>query len=133
MEENKKRAVVALQRSLRLGGTHLEQAAFAGLTSGVVVVLGAGTRTTITLTERAVQDAVSVLGETRVLFGHSHPDGMVVAPSLEDLTGTRAIGDVLRRLSVELVEHVIVGGDGEPYLMAEEDPDLWQMLLRSPE
>lgn len=127
MHEKKEKAVNALVESLTLGGSAHECVALAGLGSGLVVVFGAGCRTMVEVQEQLLVDAAQLLGEKHVLMGHSHPTE-VVEPSLDDLTGTRAANDVLRRLHIELVEHVIVGG-GQRYLMSERDPDLWEILL----
>lgn len=55
----------------------------------------------------------------RVVLGHNHPLG-ICNPSGQDLRMTSIISDELRRVGVELFDHVIVAADGV-YSMREKD------------
>lgn len=55
----------------------------------------------------------------RVVLAHNHPLG-ICNPSSQDLRMTSIISDELRRVGVELFDHVIIAPDGE-YSMREKD------------
>ncbi len=50
-------------------------------------------------------------GATKVVLAHNHPNGFC-NPSSRDLRTTSILMEELRRLGVELFDHVIVGADG---------------------
>lgn len=48
---------------------------------------------------------------TYVYLAHNHPQGSS-KPSQADIDGTKLIGDLLKSLNIELIDHIIVGIDG---------------------
>lgn len=55
-------------------------------------------------------------GAVGVVLAHNHPSG-VALPSQEDIATTRLIGDALRTMNIQLVDHVVVA-DGDYVSMA---------------
>lgn len=72
----------------------------------------------------AVLQPATVLGVTRIIVAHNHPDG-TPTPSQEDLLTTKRLVDACRILDKELLDHVIVWEDGELSLR-DTKPGLWE-------
>ena len=59
---------------------------------------------------------------TKCIISHTHPGGQKL-PSLPDKKGTRALYEYLKNIGVELVDHIIVGEDGEYSFAGEKYSD----------
>lgn len=60
---------------------------------------------------REVFKAAILANAASIIVAHNHPSG-VVTPSLEDIQVTKTLRDAGRLLDIEVLDHVIVGGDG---------------------
>lgn len=74
-------------------------------------VLFTGTLTASAVYPREVVARVLDLGAAAVLLGHNHPSGCI-HPSPEDQALTRKISSILKLIDVQVLDHLIVGGDG---------------------
>ena len=59
---------------------------------------------------RQIATAALSLNATAVVLAHNHPSGMA-APSDEDISTTRYVHEVLRKLDITLYDHVILADD----------------------
>lgn len=59
---------------------------------------------------RLIVQALLRFGAAGCVLAHNHPSG-VLYPSRADLELTRSLGEMMKPLSIHLVDHVIVGGD----------------------
>lgn len=54
-----------------------------------------------------------------VILAHNHPSGLL-DPSTPDLNITRRIQEACKQLDIELLDHLIINGDGKYYSFADE-------------
>jgi len=73
-------------------------------------VLFKGDLTTSAVYPRIVIERVIVLGAAVVMFGHNHPSGRTT-PSSSDRAVTRKLQTALKSIDVDLLDHIIVGGE----------------------
>ncbi len=59
---------------------------------------------------RLIVQALLRFGAAGCVLAHNHPSG-VLYPSRADLELTQSLGEMMKPLSIHLVDHVIVGGD----------------------
>ena len=59
---------------------------------------------------RQIASAALALNATAVVLAHNHPSGLAT-PSDEDISTTRYIQEVLRKLDITLYDHVILADD----------------------
>lgn len=84
-----------------------------------------GTLGKLELPMRSIIEAVIKAKCNRVVMVHNHPKGSCM-PSKPDVDGTREMWHTLGRMEIELVDHVIVGMDGEWSMRFHGTlPDLW--------
>ena len=74
-----------------------------------VIKIGEGTINASPVNVRFLLDGIVRKKATAVILAHNHPDGILV-PSHEDMTTTRQLYDLLRQISISLLEHIIVCG-----------------------
>ena len=73
------------------------------------VILGEGCISSTTISIRKLVEAIVRRNATAVILVHNHPDGSLI-PTQEDTGATRMLYDFLRKMSVVLLEHLIVSG-----------------------
>ena len=73
-------------------------------------VLFAGSLTTSAVFPREVITRVIDLGAAAVIFGHNHPSGLTT-PSNSDRAVTKKLQTALTAIDVEVLDHVILGGN----------------------
>lgn len=61
---------------------------------------------------RTITDKALKHNAASVILAHNHPSGQLI-PSQSDLRATTFITDVLEKIEVKVVDHIIVGGKGE--------------------
>lgn len=84
-----------------------------------------GTLGKIELPMRAVAEAAFAAKCNRVLITHNHPGGACL-PSRADIDATRELWRVLHTMQIELVDHIVVGRDGEWSIRFNGNlPELW--------
>lgn len=71
-----------------------------------------GTVTEVRVYPRLVAECALRHGAHSVILCHNHPSGSP-SPSRDDVKTTQAIALALRPLGITLLDHIIVGGDGE--------------------
>ncbi len=59
---------------------------------------------------RKIVDAVAFTTTTKVVLCHNHPSGVLV-PSQSDVITTQNIKEVLEKIGIELIDHIIVNND----------------------
>lgn len=67
-----------------------------------------------TVTAREVFKAAIVANASAIILGHNHPSGDV-QPSPQDQTTTDHLVEASKVVGIPILDHVIVGGDSEPY------------------
>jgi DNA repair protein RadC len=72
---------------------------------------------------REIARQALLLNARSVLMGHNHPGGRVVA-SRDDIALTRKVGDALKLLGMEILDHVIVSHGKQEYYSLREMRDL---------
>lgn len=73
------------------------------------VALGAFDATTVD--PRVVFSGLLLMGATAFVFCHNHPSGSL-EPSASDVALTRQLKDAGRLLSIRMLDHILVSGDG---------------------
>lgn len=73
-------------------------------------VLFEGDLTTAAVYPRIVIQRVIELGAAAVMFSHNHPSGGTTASS-SDIALTRKLQTALKSIDVDLLDHIIVGGE----------------------
>ena len=58
-------------------------------------------------------------GAEEIIVAHNHPSGDL-KPSKADLAATEELRDLAKRLDVPLIDHIILGADGEFLSLAED-------------
>lgn len=103
-----------------LSGAENEQFAIFCLDSGKrlkkTVMLTNGKRYSISIDYKTVIQAAIDSNAEYLVFSHNHPDG-VLSPSAGDVDTTRALCVTMRKIGVTVVDHVIVGNNGDAYSM----------------
>ncbi len=80
------------------------------------VMVKNGKRYSISIDYKTVIQAAIDSDAQYLVFSHNHPGG-VASPSAEDVDTTRALCITMRKIGVTVVDHVIVGDNGEAYSM----------------
>ena len=75
------------------------------------VPISHGNETAITISVRFITDTVMKFGAKGVIAVHTHPAGSL-QPSHEDIQSTYMLAELLKKLEVQLVDHIIVGRNG---------------------
>lgn len=70
--------------------------------------LSEGSTTRVTVPEEQLSERAFALHSNTVILAHNHPKGTAL-PSKEDISVTRLIVPRLRRIQIELVDHIIIG------------------------
>ncbi|MCL2056765.1 MAG: DNA repair protein RadC [Oscillospiraceae bacterium] len=100
---------------LRFMGESVEHLYFAGLGANGRVLfckrLSEGSPDTVGVTPSAVVKAALRADAAKVVLAHNHPYG-ICNPSGADLRTTQILAEELRRVDVELMDHIIVAADG---------------------
>lgn len=79
----------------------------------------------VELSLRGLLQKVFKARSNRVVLAHNHPYGGCI-PSRADIDVTRDVLLYLKRLDIELVDHVVVGKDGVWSMREQENfPDIW--------
>ena len=74
-----------------------------------VIKIGEGTVNASPVNVRFLLDGIVRKKAVSVILAHNHPDGILV-PSYDDMATTRQLYDLLRQVSVSLLEHIIICG-----------------------
>ena len=72
---------------------------------------------------REVFKAALLSNSTAIICAHNHPSG-IVKPSNEDIETTRTLIKAGEILGVQVLDHVIIGGD-DLYSLRENRPEIW--------
>lgn len=72
---------------------------------------------------REVFKAALLSNSTAIICAHNHPSG-IVKPSAEDIETTKTLIKAGELLGVQVLDHVIVGGD-DMHSLRENRPELW--------
>jgi DNA repair protein RadC len=84
-----------------------------------------GTPGAVELPFRTIAESTFAAKTCRVILTHNHPNGIRI-PSYADINVTRDLYNALRHIQIELVDHVIIGRDGEWSMRAAGNPpDIW--------
>jgi DNA repair protein RadC len=84
-----------------------------------------GTPGSVDLPFRSIAESTFAAKSSRVILSHNHPNGIRL-PSYADVNVTRELYHALRHIQIELVDHIIVGKDGEWSMRAAGNPpDIW--------
>ena len=73
-------------------------------------IVSEGSVNTAEVSVRKVVEAALSVNATSVMLAHNHPSGLA-SPSDEDISTTRYVHDVLRKLDITLYDHVILADD----------------------
>jgi DNA repair protein RadC len=82
-------------------------------------LVAVGTLNSAPVTPSGVYRAAIVAGAHRLVVAHNHPSGDPT-PSPEDLAITETLVGAGRLLEIELVDHLIIGGDGTSMVSIRE-------------
>jgi len=74
---------------------------------------------------REVFKAALVSNAHAILVAHNHPSGSKLAPSKEDLETTERLNQVAAVIGVPVIDHIIIGSNGDDYSIRENHPSLW--------
>lgn len=69
-----------------------------------------GSSNSMNINVRSIVEVALKCGASNILLAHNHPSG-VALPSQEDNSATLTVFEALRRVGIELTDHIIVGGD----------------------
>ena len=72
--------------------------------------VGEGNVNAVEVTSRRIAEAALALNATGLILAHNHVSGLAF-PSTEDKLTTRQLAELLARLGVELVDHIIFTDD----------------------
>lgn len=72
-------------------------------------ILNEGDVTSVTVPTRKVIEIVLKRKAVYAVLSHNHPNGNAI-PSLEDVSVTREISEVLRKINVRLLDHIVIAG-----------------------
>lgn len=71
------------------------------------VLIAQGSLSTVNLDKRRMMEAVVINSTVSVILTHNHPNG-AAAPSSADVRSTREISNLMREVSVNFADHIIV-------------------------
>ena len=80
--------------------------------------IGRGAIAYVSVSPREVFQVALLANATAVVLGHNHPSGSPL-PSPEDGELTRSMACAGRTMNVEVLDHIIVGHDGQYYSFKE--------------
>jgi DNA repair protein RadC len=83
-----------------------------------VLIVGVGGISSVGVDPRLVLGSAVAAGAPKILLAHNHPSGRV-DPSADDEAMTGKIAKGAREVGLVLVDHVIVGNDGDYFSFAE--------------
>ncbi|MCL2109617.1 MAG: DNA repair protein RadC [Oscillospiraceae bacterium] len=78
----------------------------------------------VQLSLRSFLKQVFKSGTDRVVIAHNHPNGGCI-PSKNDIEITEELFKFLKKIDIELIDHIIVGKDGVWSMREHENPDVW--------
>lgn len=81
--------------------------------SGKVIMwekVGEGMLTYTEVAIREIAETAIRYNCSKVVLCHNHPTGIAI-PSVEDYNSTRAVTQMLKTIGVDLVDHIVIGGD----------------------
>lgn len=85
-----------------------------------------GTISKVEFSTRKFTDFVIKNNCDRVVIAHNHPNGLAL-PSKEDIVATKELSEILSKLEISLVDHVIVGRAGSLSLRSTNHGySIWQ-------
>ena len=73
-------------------------------------VIGEGSLHSANASMRKIVEAAIAANATSVVLAHNHPGGLAV-PSGEDVSTTQQIAEMLDKMDVKLIDHVVIAGD----------------------
>ena len=79
----------------------------------------------VTISIRSLYQRIFESKSNRIVISHNHPFGSCI-PSYQDVNATKVLYDDLKKIDVELVDHVIVGSNGVWSMRKQENPDIWK-------
>jgi len=79
-----------------------------------------GTTDTVFMNPREILRTALLAMATRIIVVHNHPSG-IPTPSPEDLTTTGQLEKACRMVGIELLDHVIIGCDGQYWSWSNEE------------
>lgn len=90
--------------------------------------LNTGDPDSVFLSYRKLTEFINKSNTSRIVLTHNHPNGAELV-SRNDVEATRGVAELLDQLSVELVDHIVVGKSGATS-MKEEDiaEDVWRLF-----
>lgn len=74
-------------------------------------VLVEGSSLKVSVTARQITEFCLKANSNRIVIAHNHPNGAAI-PSNADLNTTRELVDLLKRLEIDVMDHIIVGRTG---------------------
>lgn len=80
------------------------------------VLIAEGSLVTVKIDKRKIMEAIVRNNTVKLILTHNHPNGLAV-PSSADVRATREIADLMREISANLMDHVIVA-DKEYFSMS---------------
>lgn len=83
---------------------------------------GEGSADRVTLNPRAIIESCISHGASKIILVHNHPSGSV-EPGPKDLQLTGKIREGLKFIEVEMLDHIIVGGNGHYSMKTSGDLD----------
>ena len=69
---------------------------------------------------REVMKGAILSNATSILLSHNHPSGSNVEPSNEDISITKRLVEAGKLIGIEVVDHIIIGGEGRYYSFKQE-------------
>ena len=76
-----------------------------------VIKLAEGSQNTVAFRPRSLMDFVNSCKCSRIILAHNHPHGSFTA-SLKDIKATEQLVEIFRQMSVEIIDHIVVGKGG---------------------
>lgn len=88
-------------------------------------LLGNGTPGRINVSFRVIAEEIMKQKCSRVVISHNHPIGTCI-PSNADINYTYNLWQALKPLEIELIDHIIIGSDGEWSMRSHSSlPEVW--------
>lgn len=73
-------------------------------------IIGTGDVSSAGISYRTILEVLMRTNASSAVICHNHPGGLAI-PSNQDLVATKNIADTVRKISVHLVDHIIIGAD----------------------
>lgn len=83
-------------------------------------IISEGTITSASVSARIIVDVCIRYQATSVVFSHNHPGG-ISKPSKQDMIATSRYINILHPIDIDVLDHIIVGGDGSTFSFKEND------------